>query len=65
MPMDIEKTMQFILDKEAAFAANLEAERAERVEADQQLGKRLDTLTSAAASLLLNAQAQQASFFVR
>ncbi len=65
MPMDIEKTMQFILDREAVFAANLEAERAERVEADRQLGKRLDTLTSDAASLLLNAQAQHTSFFVR
>ncbi len=59
--MDIEKTMQFILDREAAFAANLEAERAERVEADRKLGERLDALTSAVASLLVNAQAQQAS----
>ncbi|HXJ94402.1 MAG TPA: hypothetical protein VMT20_16270 [Terriglobia bacterium] len=59
--MDVEKTMQFILDREAAFAAHLEAERAERLDADRKLNARLDTLTSAAASLLLSAQAHQSS----
>jgi hypothetical protein len=59
--MDIEKTMQFILEHEAAFMAKLEAERAERLEADRKLGERLDALTTATANLVLSAQAQQAS----
>ena len=59
--MDLERTMQFIVEQQAAFAANLEAERVERVEADRKLGERLDALTAAVASLALRAQAHQAS----
>jgi hypothetical protein len=59
--MDVEKTMQFILEQQAAFAANLEAERAARVEGDRKADERLDALTAAVASLTLNVQAHQAS----
>lgn len=41
--MDVEKTMQFILDQQAAFMAKLEAERAERLEADRTFMAKLET----------------------
>ncbi len=55
--MDIEKTMQFILDQQAIFAAGMEAMRQENRERD----KRIDNLISVTASLALTAQAHQQS----
>jgi hypothetical protein len=55
--MDIETTMQFILEHQVRFEENF----ARLEETDRKLAGRLDNLTSVAASLVLSAQAQQAS----